>query len=58
MKARKDGFRSAAVTPESAVWMLYAGLCDGLRWQRHAARIANDGAKSTPVRVTERTARR
>jgi hypothetical protein len=57
MKARKDSLRSAAVTPESAVWMLYAGLCDGLRWQRHVARIASDDARPTLARVRARTPR-
>jgi hypothetical protein len=25
------------MTPESAVWLLYAGLVQGIRWRRHLA---------------------
>ncbi len=42
----KKALRRAAVTPESAVWLLYAGLCDGLRWRRHAVRVATDDART------------
>ena len=26
-----------AMTPETAVWLLYAGLVQGIRWRRHLA---------------------
>ncbi|HUO78734.1 MAG TPA: hypothetical protein VMU00_01205 [Steroidobacteraceae bacterium] len=35
----------AAVTPESAVWLLYAGLVHGLRWRRH---VLAAGARPYP----------
>jgi hypothetical protein len=27
----------AVLNPESAVWLLYAGLVQGIRWRRHLA---------------------
>lgn len=42
----KKALRRTAETPESAVWLLYAGLCDGLRWRRHAVRVATDDVRT------------
>lgn len=27
----------SAISPETAVWLLYAGLVQGMRWRRHLA---------------------
>jgi len=27
------------MSPESAVWLLYAGLVQGMRWRRHLAHV-------------------
>jgi len=32
--------RESPVTPESAVWLLYAGLVQGMRWRRHVVSAA------------------
>jgi hypothetical protein len=40
MNRRKWDVNSAAVTPESALWTIYTGLCAGLRWRRHVAAVA------------------
>jgi hypothetical protein len=53
MNRRKWDVNGAAVTPESALWTLYAGLCEGLRWRRHAATVAVD-----PARLAQRGAAR
>ncbi|MBS0373305.1 MAG: hypothetical protein JSR73_01885 [Proteobacteria bacterium] len=37
MKADRRAEAEPMLTPESAVWMLYAGLVQGLRWRRHLA---------------------
>jgi len=33
--------REPVMTPESAVWLLYAGLVQGIRWRRHLAASPN-----------------
>jgi hypothetical protein len=35
------------MTPESAVWLLYAGLVQGMRWRRHLA--AGPGPSPAPA---------
>ncbi len=37
MKADRRPVLDPLATPETAVWMLYAGLVQGLRWRRHMA---------------------
>lgn len=41
--------RDSPVTPESAVWLLYAGLVQGIRWRRHAATAARPVAADSRV---------
>ena len=36
--------------PESAVWLLYAGLLQGLRWRRHLALARAPEASAVPRR--------
>jgi hypothetical protein len=35
-------------TPETAAWMLYAGVVQALRWQRHAVAVAPAPAGERP----------
>jgi hypothetical protein len=37
MKREPTVDRDAAPTPEAAVWMLYAGMVQGMRWRMHLA---------------------
>ncbi|MBS0393686.1 MAG: hypothetical protein JSR54_03625 [Proteobacteria bacterium] len=37
MKPDRRPVLDPLATPETAVWMLYAGLVQGLRWRRHLA---------------------
>ena len=39
------------MTPESAVWLLYAGLVQGIRWRRHLAATPDSGPVATPKRL-------
>jgi hypothetical protein len=39
------------MTPESAVWLLYAGLVQGIRWRRHLAASPRPLAQSAPQRL-------
>jgi hypothetical protein len=32
--------RESPITPESAVWLIYAGLVQGMRWRSHAVSAA------------------
>ncbi len=36
------------MTPESAVWLLYAGLVQGIRWRRHLASSPQSPAPAAP----------
>jgi len=40
--------RDSPITPETAAWLLYAGLVQGIRWRRHIA------AAARPVPATSR----
>jgi hypothetical protein len=40
MNARRHKDPTGAITPESALWSLYVGVCAGLRWRQHAASVA------------------
>lgn len=58
MKSRKAGLRGPIVSPETAMWTLYTDLCSGLRWQRHAVKVAAETARFTAPRTRDRDDRR
>jgi hypothetical protein len=36
------------MSPESAVWLLYAGLVQGIRWRRHLAHVPRPERPALP----------
>ena len=38
------------MTPESAVWLLYAGIVQGIRWRRHLAASPGPSPTAWPQR--------
>lgn len=49
--------RDSPVTPESAVWLLYAGLVQGMRWRRHVVTAARPVPADSRVMQPDRLIR-